>query len=255
MSQEQSGGNSSPNNLNASQGEDNIPDGYIPEEEAQKKIEELQEEMTQQGEKLGKYQEIFQDVQPLLNKLDGQPELVDAILNGDIDADIAQKVADGEITPEQAQAEQDHKDANQSNEGDNTQELSIDKLEQMVEEKTGAVKEEVEKKLQEQKRKRQFEKEIEQFMESTPDFDKYADDIAAFLNEHEEIENIEVAYNAVKGQRLEQEQKEQSEQDKKQEAKRRAMNAAGGRSQGGQPIQDSDALDDLIAPSSNPNSL
>ena len=237
----------------------NVPDGYIPKEEAKKQIDNLEKKLGEQGQELGKYRNFFQDVQPLLKKLDGQPDLVQAILDGDIDADVAQKVADGDISLDQGKAESTNNAQNDNNNGDenqtSTQSLSPEQVEKIVEDRTSQVRQEVEEKLTKAERERQFEREIQDFMEQTPDFDKYANDIANFLNEHEEIENIEVAYNAVKGMKLEEERQEQAKQGKKQAAKDRAMNATGGRSQGKKAVKDSNMLDDLIAPTSNPNSL
>ena len=72
-------------------------DEYIPKtqyEEAEKKIEE-------QGKELGDYKEFFNDINPLLEKLQEQPELVQAILDDKLTPELVEAVLAGKIKVEQ----------------------------------------------------------------------------------------------------------------------------------------------------------
>ena len=58
----------------------------------------LETKMGEMGQELGGYREFVQSITPLLEKLDASPQLVQAIIDGKIDSDLAQAVADGKVT-------------------------------------------------------------------------------------------------------------------------------------------------------------
>ena len=73
-------------------------DEYIPKtqyEEAEKKIGE-------QGKELGDYRGFFNEINPLLEKLQEQPELVQAILDDKLTSELAEAALAGKVKVEEA---------------------------------------------------------------------------------------------------------------------------------------------------------
>jgi len=54
----------------------------------------LENVITKQGQEIGEYRQFFADVAPLLDKLDKNPELVQAIINGNITPELAKVFTD-----------------------------------------------------------------------------------------------------------------------------------------------------------------
>src|ERR1035437_2069752 len=65
--------------------------------DTQKSYEELMSRFGTQGQELGEYRTFFQNISPLLDKLDQAPELVQAIIDGKVDKGIAQAVMEGRV--------------------------------------------------------------------------------------------------------------------------------------------------------------
>lgn len=55
--------------------------------------DQLESKLGSQGKELGDFRTFFQDLSPLLDKLQAQPEVVEAILNGKINTALAQVVS------------------------------------------------------------------------------------------------------------------------------------------------------------------
>ena len=62
-----------------------------------KNYDELVARFGTQGQELGEYRQFFQNIAPLLDKLDQAPELVQAIIDGKVDKNIAQAVMEGRV--------------------------------------------------------------------------------------------------------------------------------------------------------------
>lgn len=62
-----------------------------------KAYDELVSRFGTQGTELGEYRAFFQNIAPLLDKLDQAPELVQAIIDGKVDKGIAQAVMEGRV--------------------------------------------------------------------------------------------------------------------------------------------------------------
>lgn len=214
----------------------------------------LEQLVGKQGQELGEYRQFFADVAPLLEKLDKNPELVQAIIDGKIDANLAKAAMDGKITINDAQAvtkaNEDVKKALGSRAYNAASQEDIAKL---IEEKVAAAKDEFKSNLKEIEETRSFEAQVNEFIAKTPDFADYAKEIDKWLDAHD-ITDIEVAYYAVKGQLSEREAKKRAEEAQGEYAKDVALNAGGGNSrvtysgEGAANIADS-----LIAGRSNPN--
>lgn len=71
-----------------------------------KAYDELETRFGTQGKELGEYRQFFQNIAPLLDKLDQSPEMVQAIVDGKLDKDIAKAVLEGRVDVRDAAAVQ-----------------------------------------------------------------------------------------------------------------------------------------------------
>jgi len=218
-----------------------------------KEYENLQSKLGEQGRELGEYRQFFEGVAPLLDKLDKSPDLVQAIINGTIDENLAKAAIDNRVSISDAKAiTQAHtevkKELGKKYEGASTEDIT-----KMVEARVNEVRKEMESSLKNVEDARSFEQTVNEFINSTPDFPKYAEEVEKWLGKHSDITDIEVAYYAVKGHLSEREAANRAESDKANYAKEMAMNASGGR--GNQTFfpEGIDPADSLIAGRSNPN--
>ena len=176
------------------------------------------------GQELGEYRSFFQNVSPLLEKLDQNPELVQAIVDGKIDKQLAQAVIDGRIDVKDAAVVSQA--STQVQEALGKQAISAmtpDQIEKLVESKAALIRQEMEEKAD----LRSFEEKTQKFIESTTDFTEHADEIDKWLDQHD-VTDIEVAYWAVKGQLSEAQAKKAAEDAAAERAKDMVLNASGG---------------------------
>ena len=214
---------------------------------------ELESLVGRQGQELGEFRKFFSDIAPLLDKLDKSPEIVQAIIDGNITADLAKAAMEGKVNISDAQIvskaqEEVKKDLGKEGfKGASSEEIS-----KLIEEKSKEIKGEFEAKFKERDELSAFESSVNDFITRTPDFAEYASEIDKWLDEHD-VTDIAVAYYAVKGELSEKEAKKQAEIDKVEAEKNGALNMGGG--QGGTTYikGDENAVDSLIASKSNPN--
>ena len=245
--QDQGGQAGQQGNQGKAEGQPNINDG-VNYEDAYK---ELEKRFGAQGNELGEYREFFQNVSPLLEKLDTSPELVQAILDGKIDGQLAKAVYEGKVSVSEAQAvtqanEEVQKEVKEG-EHDNA---SPQQIEALIEKKAQEIRRELEEKAD----LTSFEQKTQQFMESTPDFADYADEIDKWLDQHD-VTDIEVAYYAVKGQMSSAAAAKAADQAAAERSKELAQNMQGG---GVSPTHLPDGtpvIDSLVAGRSNPNAF
>lgn len=236
-----------PNNPGTPAGELNKDGGIkIDYEQAYK---ELEAKLGSQGSELGEYRTFFQNISPLLEKLDADPILVQAILDGKIDQELAKAVSEGKVTIGDAEvATQAHKDVKQDLGKKKYESASSEEIEKMVSSRI----QELRKSFEEDIELRNFEERTQKFIQNTKDFETYADAISDWLDSHD-VTDIEVAYYAVKGKMSEESATKLAEQEAAERAKGLAQNAAGGGvtaqfTEDGTPIADT-----LISNSRNPN--
>jgi soluble cytochrome b562 len=214
---------------------------------------ELESKLGTQGRELGEYRSFFEGIAPLLDKLDKSPELVQAIVDGKIDADLAKAALEGKITVGEAQiVNQAHAEVKKELGKKAYENLNVDDIDKLIESKVQIVRQEMEGKAKESDEMRDFERNVQDFIERTPDFTEYAKEIDDWLDEHDTTD-IAVAYYAVKGQVSEREAKKQAQTDANEAAKNYALNAGGGHGGSSFVPGDSDIVDQLIAGKSNPN--
>ncbi len=213
---------------------------------------ELESLVGRQGQELGEYRKFFQDIAPLLDKLDKQPEVVQAILGGNLTVDLAKAAMEGKVKIEDAQiVSKAHEIVKKDLGAAAYAGTSPEDVSKLVEDKAKEIKAEFETKFRERDELEAFEKDVNDFISRTPDFEKYASDIDKWLDEHD-VTDLAVAYYAVKGELSEREAKKQAEIDNANYQKNLATNVGGsGRAtyvRGGE-----DVIDTLIGTKSNPN--
>lgn len=191
---------------------------------------------------------------PLLNKLDESPELVNAILSGKVDKNLAEAALNGNVTIATAEAiTQAHTEVKKELGAGGYKQTSADEIAKMVEEKVGQVRKETAEKLRDMEDTRNFEVSVQDFISRTPDFTDYARDIDRWLSAHDDVTDIEVAYWAVKGQLSDREAKKLAVENAAENAKNMALNAGGGGQRSNFVPASDELVDQLIAGKSNPN--
>jgi CRISPR/Cas system CSM-associated protein Csm2 small subunit len=213
-------------------------------------FKELERRFGEQGRELGEYRQFFENVSPLLDKLDKDPALVQAILDDKIDESLVQAVVEGRVELKDAEVVTEAQKLVRSDLGKAVKTTSPQDIERLVEKKVDEVRREFEEKAELQT----FEQRTTQFIESTPDFLEYAEEIDKWLDSHD-VTDIEVAYYAVKGQLSEAAARNQAALDAAERAKGVALNASGGGVTSQYADDGTPLVDKLIGGSNSPNKL
>lgn len=215
--------------------------------------DELEKKFGSQGRELGEYRTFIEGITPLLNKLDASPELVQAIVDGKIDSNLAKAVMEGKVSIQDAEVvTQAHTEVKKDLGKRQYDASSPEDIQRMIEEKVSAVRSEMESKMTASDEMRSFERSVNDFIERTPDFADYAAEIDTWLDDHDTTD-IQVAYYAVKGQVSEREAARLAKEQAAENAKDIALNAGGGSSSRTYVSSDSNIVDRLIGGRSNPN--
>ena len=225
-----------------------------PQVDYQALYKELEQKLGLQGRELGEYRTFFDGVAPLLDRLDKSPALVQAIIDGKIDENVATAALEGKITLGEAQTiTQAHTQVQEELGAKAYDKATPADIARLVEERVSQVRGEMEGKLRESEDNRVFENQVNDFIERTPDFTEYASDIDDWLDDHEDVTDIETSYYAVKGQLSEREAVQRSREEQAEYAKQMAMNAGGGGGGVYSFPEGSNIVDQFIAGRSNPN--
>ena len=213
-----------------------------------KNYEELEKKLGTMGQELGEYRTFFNNIAPLLDKLDQSPELVQAILDGKIDKSLAQAVYDGKVNISDAAAVSQAAEQVKKDLGKNYQGTSPEEITKMIEQKVN----EVRKEFEESANLKDFETRTQKFIENTPDFVEYSEKIDKWLDEHD-VTDIEIAYWAVKGKLSQEAATKKAEEDASERVKETLMNASGGGVTSRYAPDGTPIIDKLIAGRPNPN--
>lgn len=231
-------------------------DQFVPKSQ----YEELEKKIGAQGQELGEYREFMRGIEPLLDKLQGNDDLIQAIVDGHVTSELAQAVVEGKVKIEDAtQVAQAHEEVKKDLGIKKYNQSSPEDIEKLISEKIrseiDSFKKNIKGDIDDLEDRRKFEDSIQKFITNTSDFPEYAEDVTKWLDDHPEIYDIETAYYAVKGRKAAAVSKEEYERSSLEEAKRIASNAAGGGSMSTTYVEDKDMVSSLIAKSSNPNTL
>lgn len=223
---------------------------------------ELEKKLGEQGKELGDYRSFFEEVSPLLEKLDADPDLTKAILDGKISSETLKPVLEGKASIDDAKAvTKAHEDVKKEMGKEGYDKATPEEVEARVAEKLGKefdtkldkFKAEVTQNLNDSEKLKEFEDRISSFIDATPDFPQYAEAIDKWCDEHPHIVDIQVAYEAVKGQALADRYKKEEEERSAEAAKDVAANASGGSSKSTGQFNKEELLDKLIRGTGNPN--
>lgn len=213
--------------------------------------EELASRFGTQGQELGEYRQFFQNIAPLLDKLDQSPELVQAIIDGKVDHTIAKAVVEGRVDVRDASAVIQANEQVKTKMGEEAYNLATpEKVAKLVEEQVSKFRKEFEDKADLQS----FQDYSQNFIEKTPDFQEYAGEIDKWLDSHD-VTDIEVAYYAVKGQMSESNAKKTADIVAAERAKDFMTNAPGGGQSAQYSSDGGPIVDSLIAGRPNPNAF
>jgi hypothetical protein len=223
-----------------------------------RQLEESQKLIGRQSGELNEYRELYRELSPFLQKVQDQPELIQAILDDKLDANLAKAVMEGKVSIQDAKlVNEAHREVKKSMGNTEYSRMTPSDIEKMVQDRVESIINEktqsLEKGLTEIEQRREFENTVSRFISNTPDFEEYADRVTEWLSEHPDQYDISVAYEAVKGREL----VEKSSADRKKRdaeaAKDLASNASGGQGTHDGKIISNRPADDLISPSVNPN--
>jgi len=216
-----------------------------------KSYDELMSRFGTQGQELGEYRQFFQNIAPLLDKLDQSPELVQAIIDGKIDKQIAQAVMEGRVDVRDAAIVQQAHDTVKEKLGDEKYNMATpESVTKLVEAQVAKFRKEFEEKADLQS----FQENTQRFIEKTADFKEYADEIDKWLDSHD-VHDIEVAYYAVKGKMSESNAQKAAEIAIAERAKEMMSNASGGGQTAQFTADGTPLVDKLISGQVNPNSF
>lgn len=231
-------------------------DEYVPKNQ----YEEIEQKIGGQEKELGEYRSFFKEISPLLDKLQEQPDLVEAIMEGKIDSKLAESVMAGKFKIEDAtEVAEAHKEIKKELGTKQYKEMSPEDIEKLVEERVTEHIEKAEKNLKTNftsiEDRKEFESKVNSFIANTPDFPEFSEAVVNWLEEHPEQYEIEIAYDAVKGKALANLAKEEEDAKMGEAQKDLIRNAGGGSSQGNKIVENTNIIDSLIRNRSNPNVL
>lgn len=235
-------------------GQSGAPVGQTPAtggvEDKAKAYDDLSVRFGTQGQELGEYRQFFQNIAPLLDKLDKAPEMVQAIVDGKLDTEIAKAVLEGRVDVRDAAVVQQAANVVKEKLGKEFDATSSETITKLVEQQVDKFRREFEEKADLQT----FQDYTQKFIETTPDFQEYANEVDKWLDSHD-VTDIEVAYYAVKGQMSESAAKKAADIAVAERAKDVMANASGGGQTAQYAADGTSLVDKLISGRPNPNSF
>lgn len=209
---------------------------------------ELEQKLNERDTQAKGYEDFYQKISPILEKLDTNEDLVSLILEGKIDENLVSAIKEGKVdiktavaaTEAAAEVEQQLKDNNVTTMKDTD-------IARLIEEKTNEKISE----LREESELDKFERQTQAFISSTPDFPEYAELIDKWIDENPEVTNVETAYYAVKG-RLLTEDPERIKAAEALAAREAASNVSSGNGNRTAQLDGPALVDKLIGSASNP---
>jgi hypothetical protein len=235
-------------NQAAPAGQTNTAGGVVDNSKA---YDELSSRFGAQGTELGEYRTFFQNIAPLLDKLDQAPEMVQAIIDGRLTKDVAKAVLEGRVDVRDAAAVTVAHEAVKEKLGETAYDAAApEAITKLVEAQVNKFRREIEEKSE----LTNFQNYTQEFIQKTPDFAEYADAVDKWIDTHD-VTDIEVAYYAVKGQMSESAAKKAAEIAAGDRAKDLLSNASGGGQSAQYASDGTPLIDRLIAGRPNPNSF
>lgn len=212
--------------------------------------DELFTRFGQMGNEMGEYRQFFDDITPLLEKLDNSPEIAKAILDEKFDTALATAILEGRVSVGDAAVVQAAVSTVQKDLGKKAYgAASAEDVAKLVEKEVAKVKLE----LDQRDELRSFTQGTNDFIANTPDFTEHGDEISNWLDNHVDVTDVETAYYAVKGKLSESDAGKKAAAAQAEAAKEMAQNAGGGGGVATHIRRDSSLVDQLIGGRPNPN--
>lgn len=247
--------------------ENNNTSGNVSEEQ----YRNLEKKLGEQGSELGTLRDknkeletFFEEISPLMEKLDSDKELITLIMEGKVNSKLAKDVLEGKVSKSDAETVTEaHKEVKKemstteyaNAKPEEIESRILEKVGNLLEEKLGKTNENFTKKLSETEKMREYEKATEEFARNTNDFSQYVERIFGLMKEFPDVTDIKALYKMAKGEALEKQKEEADKNADAEHAKELASNAAGGGSHGTVRIKDDSLLDTLIGGATNTNSF
>lgn len=235
-------------------------------EEIKSQYEELEKKFGAQGNELGDLRDFYKGIEPILMALEENPALTKALHSGQIDSNTVEAILSGRTTVEDVTKVTEAHDQVKKEMGREAYSRAAKEnpaeIEKRIQDLTSQFKKDLEENnkkifssIEQENRRKEFQTYTDNFIASTEDFSDFGEDIAKWLEDHPTVDDIAVAYDAVKGAKLSVEKKTAMERAVAEKQKEIAANAGGGASQSAHVINNKEISDELIAPSGNPNEL
>lgn len=253
-SSEQISGPFNPNVLGGAGGQPGQTDVAKSDADYKVQYEELQKKLGEQGRELGNFRQLYEDMSPLLSKLDEQKELIPLIMENKFAPEIIQAIAEGKINITDAkEITKTHGEVKKDIGLNAYNEAKPEEIEKLITEKIKEEALKIQKTVDEREEMKSFDQNLQYFVASVPDFNEYAAAVNEWFDNHPTQTDIEMAYKIVKAEALEKKAQEDEEKWKAEDAKGLAANAAGGGSRSSAVIKDDNLADQLIGGRRNPN--
>jgi len=225
---------------------------------------ELETKLGTQGAELGDLRNFFEGIGPMLQALEDNPKLARALYDGTIDSSTVEAILGGKATVQDAKVVTEaHTQVRKEMGRAAYEKAAPEEIEEKVRKLTEVqLKEALDKQKKEilatidsEAQKRDFQEYIDKFIATTPDFAEHAVAVTRWLDENPSIWDIKVAYNAVKSASILEEKKQGDLVAAAEAQKKIAQNAGGGAARATEIVTSREAIDQLIAPRTNPNNL
>ena len=233
---------------------------------AKEQYDTLMSKFGSMGTEVGELRGFYKEILPLMEKLNENPALAEAIVDGKIDASLTQAIVEGKVTIGDAVVVTEAHDKVKKTMGDDKYaKATPEEIEKLVQEKVDSL---MAKKLDETTKKfeagiagveekREWEKRVTAFIDNTPDFADYAEEIAQWVDEHPDMVakgvDVDTIYYSVKGRKSTEAAVKAAEEQLGKDAKNIAANAGGGQNQSRTIVSDQATIDSLIAGRIDPN--
>jgi len=250
-----------PNNIVNDAGGNQKKDIDLSKYVSKEDYEEIEKNLGEKLEEVTDYKSFFEEISPLLDKLQDMPEVAEAILGDKLTTDLANAILEGKVEIKDATTVATAHEKVKKELGNSAyNKASSEDITKLIEEKLAGIEDrftkatdKFSKNISDIEEKREVEKDTTKFIESVGDFDDFAEDVVEYLESHPKVDDIETAYHVVKGISLSKDAAQRAETRAIEDKKSLASNAGGGMSRGKQVIKDKNILDELLPGSQNPN--
>lgn len=218
---------------------------------------ELETKLGTQGKELGEGKAFIEEITPLLSKLEGREDLVKAIMEDKITPELFEAAIKGEVSTEEAKTTTKAQEDVKKDLGKDYAKTSPEEVSKLIADKIEVAvsksEKKIDKRMSDVEQMRTLEDQVNAFIANTSDFAEYAPAVTQYMKDHPGLDDLEVAYDAVKGKTFTKAAADKAQEEEGEAAKEVAAAAAGGGVTKTKVIEDPDVIDSIIGGVSNPN--